>query len=222
VWHCSLRTAPGDRLLSDEEWAAVARDVMDRTGLSLPGEEHDAVRWIAVRHAEDHVHLVAMLARQDRARTSTHNDFYRVRDACLAAERKYGLRPTAPADRTAPKYPGRAEKEKAARQGRGEAPRVTLRRAVATAAASANEAEFFARLDQAGIVTRKRYSTRTPGQVTGYAVALPTDLSKDGTPVWYSGGKLAPDLTWPKLTQRWHPARHGPDSKLTDAERNAV
>jgi hypothetical protein len=223
VWHCSLRTAPGDRMLSDDEWAAIAHDVMDRTGLARYGEEDDAVRWIAVRHADDHVHVVAMLARQDRARPSVHNDRYRVRDACLAAERRYGLRPTAPADRTAPRSPTRAEAEKATRRGLDEAPRVMLRRAVAVAATgSASEAEFFARLGQAGIMARQRHSTRNPGQVTGYAVALPGDASKDGNPVWYSGGKLAADLTWPKITQRWHPARHAPDTRLTAAERAAV
>jgi hypothetical protein len=150
------------------------------------------------------VHIVAMLARQDRRKPSVHNDRYRVRDACLAAERRYGLRPTAPADRTAPRSPSRGEKEKAARRGLGEAPRVTLRRHAATAAAGAGgPEEFFAALEAAGVLVRIRYSTRNPGQVTGYAVALPGDAGPDGGPVWYGGGKLAADLTWPRLRQRW-------------------
>jgi hypothetical protein len=223
VWHCALRTAPGDKVLSDEEWAAIARDVMDRTGLARPGEEDDAVRWIAVRHADDHIHLVVMLARQDGRRPSVRNDRYRVRDACRAAEREYGLRSTSPADRTAPRYPTRAETEKAARQGLEEAPRVTLRRAVTTAAAaSASPAEFLARLRAAGITVRPRHSTKNPGQVTGYAVALPGHTAKDGSPVWYSGGKLAADLTWPKLALRWHPARQVTDIRLTPSERAAL
>jgi len=228
VWHCALRAAPGDKTLSDDEWAQIAHDVMNRTGLAPYGQEDDAVRWIAVRHAEDHVHLVVMLARQDGRRPSARNDRYRVRDACRAAERRYGLRSTAPADRTAPRYPTRAEGEKAARRGLDEPPRVTLRRAVTTAAAaSASPAEFFARLDQAGITVRQRHSTRNPGQVTGYAVNLPGDTTKDGNPVWYSGGKLAADLTWPKLTQWWRPAKQAPGTRpgparLTDAERAAL
>jgi hypothetical protein len=228
VWHCALRAAPEDKTLSDDEWAQIAHDVMDRTGLAPYGQEDDAVRWIAVRHAEDHIHLVVMLARQDGRRPSARNDRYRVRDACRAAERKYGLRSTAPADRTAPRYPTRPELEKAARRGLDEAPRVTLRRAVTTAAAaSASPAEFFARLDAAGITARQRHSTRNPGQVTGYAVALPGDTTKDGSPVWYSGGKLAADLTWPKLTRRWLPARQAPGTRpagirLTAAERAAL
>jgi hypothetical protein len=69
-----------------------------------------------------------------------------VRAACIAAEQRYRLRPTAPADRTAARRPSRAENEKATRRKLEEAPRVTLRRQVTTAAAaSASEQEFFAR-----------------------------------------------------------------------------
>jgi hypothetical protein len=223
VWHCSVRAAPGDKMLSDDQWAQIACDVMHRTGLAPYGQEDDAVRWVAVRHGADHIHLVAMLARQDFRRPHLHNDRYRVREACIAAERRHGLRSTAPADRTAPRRPSRAESEKAARRGLPEALRVTLRRQVATAAAaSASSQEFFARLGQAGILVRQRHGTRNPGQVTGYAVALPGDTGRDGGPVWYGGGKLAADLTWPKLSQRWTgPAREPGPGPLTAAERDA-
>ena len=60
-----------------------------------------------------------------------------------------------------------------------------------------------ARLDQAGILVRKRYSTTHPGEVTGYAVGLPHHKASDGGVVWYGGGKLAADLTLPKLRARW-------------------
>ena len=162
-----------------------------------------------------------MLARQDGRRPSVRNDRYRVRDACLAAERRYGLRPTAPGDRTAARRPSRAETEKAARHGAEEAPRVTLRRQVSTAAAAAgSEQEFFTRLRQAGVLVRTRHSSRDPGQVTGYAVALPGDTAKAGAPVWYGGGKLAADLTLPKLRRRW--PRPGRGDRFTAAERSAA
>ena len=207
VWHCSVRAAPGDRMLSDDEWAQIACEIMHRTGLAPYGQEDEAVRWIAVRHAADHIHLVAVLARQDGARPRLWNDYYRIGEACRAAEHRFGLQATAPRDRTAARRPSRAESEKARRRGRDEPPRVTLRRAVATAAAaSSSEREFFARLDAAGISVRKRVSTRNPGEITGYAVALPTDTTNAGGPVWYGGGKLAPDLTLPKLRHRWTPA----------------
>jgi hypothetical protein len=208
VWHCALRAAPGDRMLSDDEWAAIAHEVMHRTGLSPHDQEDQAVRWVAVRHGDDHIHLVALLARQDGGKPSLSWERYKVRAACLAAEQRYGLRSTTPADHTAARRPTRAENEKAARRGLGEAPRITLRRQVTTAAAAAgSEHEFFARLDQAGVLVRKRFSVSNPGQVTGYSVALPGDTTKDGGPVWYGGGKLAADLSWPKLRQRWtsHP-----------------
>ena len=81
VWHCSVRAAPGDRMLSDDEWAEVARDIVHRTGLAPRGQDDDAVRWIAVRHAPDHMHIVAMLARQDGTRPNSWNDCYRVGEA---------------------------------------------------------------------------------------------------------------------------------------------
>jgi hypothetical protein len=213
VWHCALRAAPADRLLSDAEWAQVAADVMHRTGLSAGGQQDDGVRWVAVRHGGDHIHLVAMLARQDGRKPRLDFERYRVREACRAAEQRYGLRSTAPADRTAAARPSRAESEKARRRGQGEAPRVRLRRLVAAAAAGAgSEQEFFTRLAEAGVAARPRYSTTRPEQVTGYAVALAGDTSAAGDPVWYSGGKLAADLTWPKLCHRWQhpPAQPGP------------
>jgi hypothetical protein len=226
VWHCSVRAAPGDRLLSDSEWGQVAAQVMDRTGLA-PQDDDQGVRWLAVRHAPDHVHIVATLARQDGTRPKIWNDFYRVREACQAAEQRLGLQATAPADRTAARRPSRAETERAARLGWTEAPRVTLRREVcAGAAAASTEQEFFARLRETGVLVRQRASTRNPGEITGYAVGLAHHANQDGTVVWYGGGKLAADLTLPKLRQRWaprteaapRPARH----RITAAERNAA
>jgi len=223
VWHCSVRAAPDDRILSDDEWAQVACEVMHRTGLATHGQEDDAVRWIAVRHAPDHVHLLAMLARQDGTRPQTWNDYFRVGDACRAAEQRFGLRRTAPRDRTAARRPTRPESEKAHRRGLPEAPRITLRRAISTAAAgAAGEQEFFARLDRANILVRKRFSTRNPGEVTGYAVALPHDTTRVGAPVWFGGGKLAADLTLPKLRSRWQATGLWSGDRFSATERAAI
>jgi hypothetical protein len=52
VWHCSVRAAPGDRVLSDAEWGRVAAAVVERTGFAPEGDDR-AVRWVAVRHAAD-------------------------------------------------------------------------------------------------------------------------------------------------------------------------
>jgi hypothetical protein len=71
------------------------------------------------------------------------------------------------------------------------------------------------------VFARLRYSVTNPGQVTGYAVAMPGDTAKNGQPVWYGGGKLAADLSWPRLSRRWaSPIR--PDSPLTGEEAGAL
>jgi hypothetical protein len=106
-------------MLSDDEWAQLACEIMHRTGLAPYGQEDQAVRWVAVRHAANHIHLVAMLARQDGTRPRLWNDYYRIGEACRAAEHRFGLRATAPRDRTAAHRPTRAESEKARRRGRG-------------------------------------------------------------------------------------------------------
>ncbi len=75
------------------------------------------------------------------------------------------------------------------------------------AAGAASEEEFLDRLRQAGVLIRTRISTRDPGRVTGYTVALDGDTARTGVPVWFGGGKLAADLTLPKLRCRWGTGR---------------
>src|SRR5262249_42964329 len=53
------------------------------------------------------------LARQDGIKPRIWNDFYSVREACQAVQRRYGLRVTAPGDRTAGRRPTRTENEHA-------------------------------------------------------------------------------------------------------------
>ncbi|GAA4351998.1 relaxase/mobilization nuclease domain-containing protein [Angustibacter luteus] len=204
VWHCSLRTAPSDRRLTDDEWAAVARDVVHRTGFARRDEEDSGCRWVAVRHADDHIHVVVTLARQDGRRVSTSNDYYRLGEACRRAEREYGLLVTPPRDRTADKRPTRAETEKTARQGESVPARMQLLREVRVAAAAAADPEdFLQRLSGAGLLVRPRRSQNTQGQITGYSVALPGHRTAAGHPVWYGGSKLATDLSWTKLSSVW-------------------
>jgi hypothetical protein len=232
VWHCSVRTAPGDRSLSDDEWAAVARRVMTATGIA-PDSDLGACRWVAVRHADDHVHIVATLVRLDGRTERAGNDFYRVGDACHWAEDTYHLTRTAPRDRTADRRPGRAERQKTARAGRREPARVALRRRVRTAAAAAaTPEEFLELLSTSGLQVRPRLSEHDGATVTGYAVALPGDHDRHGRPVWFGGGKLAPDLSWPRLAARWPDSGHvtghvagrvaGQRVRLSAAERATV
>ncbi|MEV0732240.1 relaxase/mobilization nuclease domain-containing protein [Polymorphospora sp. NPDC050346] len=206
VYHLAVRAAAEDRLLTDNEWAELATEMMHHIGLSSPAAAEDGVRWIAVRHADDHIHIVATLARQDGRPARLSNDFHRVRETCRLFEQRYRLRSTAPADVTAARRPHRAEIEKARRSGHHLTARDRLRREVRLAAATAvDEQDFFARLESAGVMVKLRHSDINLEQVTGYAVSLPGVRAGDGTPVWYGGGKLAADLTLPRLRQRWAP-----------------
>lgn len=206
VWHCSLRNHATDRVLSDAEWAGVVEELMDRTGIAARGDL-GGCRWVAVRHAPDHVHVAAMLIRQDNGRrVHPRNDFLRAREVCQAAEARLGLTATAAADRTAVEAPGRAELEKAERRGVDEPSRVWLRRAVRVAAVQAQAPEaFFRRLHDLGVLVRPK--EMPPGELVGYAVAAPGDVTAEGLPVWYSGRKLARDLSLPQLVARWRSAQ---------------
>jgi hypothetical protein len=84
--------------------------------------------------------------------------YYRAREACQAAESRFGLTPTGAADRAvAAAHPTRAELEKATRRGRDEPSRLWLRRAARVAAVQAQDPEqFFRRLADLGVLVRPR------------------------------------------------------------------
>ena len=216
VYHLAVSAAGTDRRLSDDEWADVVGEYLHRIGLAPRGDEA-AARWVAVRHADNHVHVVATLARQDGRRVWPRNDFYRAREASLAVEARYGLTRTSPADRTGDRQTSRAEQRRHTRQVEQRAvtgrpapagpDREVLRRKVRAALAGANSFnEFSQRLSLDGVLVRPRMSTLNPEEVTGYAVALrgsAKNAAEGFEPVWFGGGKLAPDLILPQLTARW-------------------
>ncbi|NBE51652.1 relaxase/mobilization nuclease domain-containing protein [Streptomyces boluensis] len=200
VWHCSVRTAPGDRRLSDDEWNAVAQRIVHATDIAPDGDP-DGCRWIAVRHAEDHIHIVATLVRGDLRNPRLNYDFNKAQAEARRIEKEMGLRRLNAGDGTAAQNPTSAEKFKAERTGRPETSRETLREAVRQAAAGADdEKEFFTRLHEAGLRVKMRHAPS--GDALGYNVALPGDRNRNGEPVWYPGSKLAPDLSLPKIRQR--------------------
>lgn len=109
---------------------------------------------------------------------------------------------------------------KAGRAGRAGTTRAKLRRIVQAAAAGARaDSEFFAAIEARGALARPRWSTTREGEITGYSVALPADAGAEGRSgqrlVWYGGGKLAPDLTLPRLRQRWAGPPGSPAGSLT-------
>lgn len=215
VWHCPVRAAPGDRYLTDAEWAEVARRVVHATGIAPDGDEK-ACRWIAVRHADDHIHIMATTVRADGRRPRTHRDGRRAQAECRRIETEFGLRRLKSGDLTAPRTPTGAERAKAERQGQTVTARQWLReRAYAVAAAVHTEADYFTVLQSLGIKVKTRLGPES-GDVIGYSLAAPGDTNSAGEPVWYGGSKLAPDLSINRLRERL------PEQEVADRPRFAA
>lgn len=201
VYHVAVRNDPGDRILSDAEWAEVAREMMHAAGIA-EHDDDDACRWVAVRHADDHIHLVATKVREDGRQPKLHQDMVKMQAAARVLEKRFGLRRLTHGDRTAGRWQKSGEQEKAVRRGLSEAPRATLQRSVREAAAAGtSEADFFARLAASGLRVKQRIAP--DGNVTGYSVALPGDRNPAQEPIWFSGARLAPDLSLPRVRERW-------------------
>ncbi|WP_435176396.1 relaxase/mobilization nuclease domain-containing protein [Actinacidiphila sp. bgisy145] len=200
VWQCSVRAAPEDPLLTDAQWADIARRVVAATGIAPDGDP-DGCRWVAVRHADDHIHIAATTIRGD-LRTARHwNDYLRADKELEAVERDYHLRIVIRGDRTAAKRPTRAETEKAHRTGHHRTPREQLRATLRTiVAVSTSTEEFFHHLNHSGIpVEVLRFPS---GDIRGYKVALAGDTNAAGEPIWFSGSTLASDLSYPQIHAR--------------------
>ncbi|MFE7561067.1 relaxase/mobilization nuclease domain-containing protein [Kitasatospora sp. NPDC057500] len=204
VYHRPVRAAPTDRILTDEEWGDIARRVVAAAGIAPDGDE-DGCRWVAVRHADDHIHILATMIRADLTQADIWEDQYKVEAELTRIERQYGLKDLSDTRTRAyrdaiPKRATGAELRKAQRLGREGTDRDRLRTAVRQAlAGAADEEEFTARLAAQGVLLGVR---RAPsGDVTGYKFALPT--GDDSGPIWFSGSKLASDLTQPKIQARF-------------------
>ena len=222
VWHCSARVAASDHTLDDGQWADIARELLDGAGIAERGDP-GGPRWVAIRHAEDHIHIAAVLVRQDTGRRFwPHHDYPKLRATARAIEQRLGLTITAVADDTAARRPGRGEIEKAARQGRGPA-RPELRRAAHEAAIRAvGPEEFVAELRAMGYRAELR---RGPsGDALGYRIGRAGDVTAAGQQVFFSGSKLAPDLSLPQLCRRWaqNADRPGPAERPSSAEAEDV
>lgn len=237
VWHCSLSLGAEDGELTFEQWSAIARDVMESTGIA-PADDPGGCRWIAVHHGKskegnDHIHIAAVLVRQDTwRRFHPREDFSKVRKVMTEWEGRLGLRATAINDGTAAPAASRGEQEKArkrASEGRdgfargeaGAAARVQLRQVVTeTAAVSTTADEFIAGLEQQGVLVRLHRDGT--GRIDGYAVADPEDRShRAGRPIYFGGRKLAPELSWRQLERRWTVVDNAPAPSETETEASA-
>lgn len=154
-----------------------------------------------MRHADDHIHILATTVREDGRRPKLHGSGTRVGDACRQIETDYGLRQLKRGDRTAGKRPTQAEIHKAQRLGWEQTSGDWLQDRIRAAIPHASNAEeLLAYFEADGIAIKPR---RGPsGDLLGYAAGRPGDLNKNGKQIFHPGGRIAPDLTLPKLKAR--------------------
>lgn len=195
VWHCSLRAAPGDRRLTDAEWADIGQDVAEHMGYG----EHP---WAMVRHDDDHVHIVVSRVDFEGVTWKNSHDRWRVVEAMRAVEQRYGLTEVA--------SPARAQRqvstgERRQAQRTGQVPARQQLREVITAArdtTAGQGAEAFEQALAASPLARVRFrrnESPSTGRMNGYSFHLAGHTDAQGQPVWLSASKIDRGLSWSRL-----------------------
>ncbi|AYN40841.1 mobilization protein [Streptomyces dangxiongensis] len=205
VWHCPVRAAPEDRYLSDAEWGEIAQRIVEAAGIAPTGDDLGC-RWIAVRHADDHIHILATTVREDGRRPKLHGSGVRVGDECREIEKDYGLRQLKKGDGTGSRRPTQAEMHKAERLGWDQPSAEWLQDRIRAAIPHVTSAEeFIAYLQASGVEVQVR---RGPsGDLLGYAAGRPGDVNEAGEQIYHPGSKIAPDLSLPKIKARLESSR---------------
>ncbi len=219
VWHLSVRNGAEDRILTDEEWGDIARRMVAAAGIDDP--EARAADGQRSAHADDHIHIVATLVREDGYKPDLDNDAARVQAQARALEVER-LRRLNKGDGTAAKRPPAPSAIRPPRQGRERTAREELRETVRRAVAGArSEEEFFDRLAGAGLLIRKRAAPS--GDLLGYKVALPRRPEQGRRACVLPGARLAPDLSLPRIRERWSGGtRNSPDPQQEAAVRTGA
>ncbi len=205
VWQCSLRTAPGDRRLSDAEWADAAQVFAERLGF----DQHP---WVAVRHADDHIHLALSRVAHDGRVWLGRHDYRTTQDARRELEVELGLvqapvRRGVSSERTEITQVQPGEYRMFADAGH-HPPRAVLAGqvlAAANTAAGRGRAAFEAELTERGIDFAVNQAST--GTVSGYRFAAPTTTHADhnGEQVWFKASQLDKKLAWRQLSHVLEP-----------------
>ena len=207
VWHCSLSLSPDEGPLSEDKWAAIARDFMDEMEFTAASGKSEC-RWVAIHHGTsknggDHIHIAANIIREDGTRWNFWNDQPRSQRACNTLEHKYELRIVESREHArSSKCDSAKALNAAARAGKQVTDRAALEsRLRAASKAATNEVDFIARARSLGVRLRPRFAKGRTDVVVGYSAALHT---KPGVKTqWYAGGSIARDLTLSALRDRW-------------------
>lgn len=164
IWQVSLRCAPGDRRLSDEQWRDAGTIMAERMGY----EDHP---WVVVRHGEDHVHIVVSRISDTGNVWHARQDFRAAQAAATALEKHFGLE-QAPRQKT----PGRPRTSQKTVHGHQQE---TAQRITAARAETLAQAREMQRLMAQSFPTPPKPSQGTPG--TGPR-AKDRPAGREGTP----------------------------------------
>nr|WP_176451390.1 relaxase/mobilization nuclease domain-containing protein [Rhodococcus rhodochrous] len=195
VWHCSLRCAPGDRRLTDGEFADIAQTVAERMGF----ENHP---WVAVRHDDDHIHLAVSRVDFQGSTWKNSHDRWKVVEVMREVERQHGLIEVASPDRARGRQASSGEQRRAVRTGK--VPQRDGLREIVTAAcdiAAGQGPEAFEAALAANPITRVqvRRNVASTGRMNGYSFNLPGYTDAAGEPIWLPASKLDRRLSWSQL-----------------------
>lgn len=232
VWHCAISLPPGEAL-TDAQWAEAARTAIAEMGFD-DSSGRAPCRWVAVYHGpslggSEHIHLAVNLVREDGTFASTAWERKKMSRVCAALERRFGL--SVVQGRAGAGMPGlsRAEIERTARAARAggksavEPDRIRLARVVRSCAVLAgSEAEFVRLLRRHQVMVRPRFGAGGRHEVVGYSVALRPAPDTDTAPLWFGGGRLARDLTLPRLRAHWTTSPDAAREALTEWRRGRV
>lgn len=195
VWHCSLRCAPGDRRLTDTEFADIAQTVAERMGF----ENHP---WVAVRHDDDHIHIAVSRVDFQGSTWKNSNDRWKVVEVMREIERQHGLIEVDSPDRARGRQASSGEQRQAVRTGK--VPQRDGLREIVTAArdiAAGQGVEAFEAALAVNPITRVqvRRNVAKTGRMNGYSFNLPGYVDAAGEPIWLPASKLDRGLSWSQL-----------------------
>jgi hypothetical protein len=206
IWHAAIVLQPEEGKLDSETWERLAQDYMTEMGLNGGGQV--PLRWFAVNHGvnsagSDHVHIAANLIRENGIQAKVWMDMPRSQKVAMLLEERYDLKVVASRYMgvSARGY-GMNDLKRAVNTGGKEPRRIELERKVRVAAVgSTSEESFVQNLEQQGLRFRGRKDHN--GTLTGYSVNLPETTTAKGNEHWWAGGKLARDLSLPRLRLGW-------------------
>jgi len=204
VHHCPLSLSPGE-YLTDEQWAAFARDYLERMGFGN-------APYVVVAHAENHVHIVASRIDKDGKTVSDSNEKWRSTGIIHELEREYGL-----AHAVEPGRMGRvrarvsrAEVGMAERMGEVPPKLLLAARIDEAIARSGGTREGFGRA-LAGVGVMAYWNIASTGRVSGASYEL-ADYQGAMQPI-VKGSQIGNDYSWMRLERRLEERGHGQDGR---------